>query len=334
MLRVVEDEKLIKKYAARFVRSFKPLVDEKIPVRLGHQGASFSARVLWSKKAGIWFFSQTAKQVRYANAFGIGKPPAGSHLPIAAEINFPAAGIDRRTGGAFARDPLGNVFAVHRGVIGGGKKGIGKSFFEEQYRGVWSWMEDADLISQVAVIGRLDSSRFPLQAALFVRKIDQLKSAVQRSSQTQFDFPEIAFREELLGESSPPSKDDLSPRCEQDLVVGHLASLLERWKFKVGNDPNRDLFIAEPTGNKISHVFAVSADSKEQSILAAVARLIIGSDATEPPVTILVVPDHAVCRYAGDFERLHIRLIGFRLEQERIIFPDLGKIRLDLNTQL
>ena len=335
MLRVVEDEKLIRKYAGRFVKSLKRLADEKIRVKLGHQGASFPAGVLWSKKLGIWFFSQTTKNVRYANAFGIGKPPEGSHLPITAEINFPAGGIDRRTGGAFACDPLGNVFAVHRGVIGGGKKGIGKSFFEESYRGVWSEMEDAGAISQVAVIGALASGRFPLQAALFIRKIEQLKSTVERSSQTRFDFSQVAFREDFLGSPPPPPAEDLSALCERDLIVRHLASILARWKFKVGNDPQHDLFIMDAFESKMSHVFAVSADSKEQNVLAATAKLLLqAAGANGKPSAILIIPDHVVNRYIQDLEKLTVRTFGFRLEEDRIIFPDLGKMRLDLNTQL
>jgi hypothetical protein len=335
MLRVIEDEKLIRKYAGRFVKSLKRLSDEKIRVKLGHQGASFPAGVLWSKKLGIWFFSQTVKNVRYANAFGIGKPLEGSHLPITAEINFPAGGIDRRTGGAFARDHLDNVFAVHRGVIGGGRKGIGKSFFEENHRGVWSEMEDAGVISRVAVIGALTSSRFPLQAALFIRKIEQLKATVERSSQTRFDFPQTAFREDLLGSPPPPEADDLSALCERDLVVCHLASLLARWKFKAGNDIHHDLFIMDASENKMTHVFAVSADGKEQSTLAAAGKLLLQTANTHgKPSAFLVVPENAVNRITQDLEKLAVCTIGFRLEEDRIIFPDLGKIRLDLNTQL
>ena len=39
MLKVVDDENLIRKYARQFARSFKPFRDEAIKVRLGHQGA-------------------------------------------------------------------------------------------------------------------------------------------------------------------------------------------------------------------------------------------------------------------------------------------------------
>jgi len=84
------------------------------------------------------------------------------------------AQIDRKTGGAFAEDHWGNVFVIHRGKIGGGKKGVGKSLFEQNYRGVWSLMEDGNSISEVAVIGNLKSGRFAPQAAQFVKKIEMM----------------------------------------------------------------------------------------------------------------------------------------------------------------
>jgi len=54
MLKVITDQTDIKKYTRLFVKKFKPYIDETIKVKLGHQGASLPAKVLWSKKLGIW----------------------------------------------------------------------------------------------------------------------------------------------------------------------------------------------------------------------------------------------------------------------------------------
>ncbi len=318
------------------LRSFKPFIDEKIKVKLGHQGASFPAKVFWSKKLGIWIFSQAIKDVRYWNAFGIGKPRAASHLPITAEINFPWAGIDRKTGAAFAEDAWNRIFVIHRGKIGGGKKGIGKSLFEENYRGVWAWMEDGGSLTQVAVIGALHSSRFALQTAQFVRKIEKLKSTASLSPQTSLNFSEVSFHEELVG--SPPAPhldDDEVYACDHDLIVSHLAALLHRWKFKIGNDANSELFLMSPASDRISHVLAVSADSDEESVLAVAAKLLLLQSAeADHPSAILIMPEDKINRYVQQMQRIHIEVLGYRLEGERIIFPDLGKIRLDQNTPL
>lgn len=335
MLKVIDNERLIARYARQFTQSFKPFMDDKIKVKLGHQGASFSAKVSWSKKLGIWIFSQATKGVRYWNAFGIGKPQAGGHLPITAEINFPWTGIDRKTGAAFAQDAWNRVYVIHRGKIGGGKKGIGKSLFEENYRGIWAWMEDVDSLTQVAVIGELQSSRFALQAAQFVGKIGKLKSTASYSSQTSLNFSEISFHEELVGNPPLLPLEEESCACDHDLIISHLAAVLERWKYKVGNDANTELFLMQPASRCVSHIVAVCAGSGERDVLAQAAKLLLLKTAQAGnPVAVLMIPETAMNRYVQQMQRLHIEVLGYRLEGERIFFPDLGKIRLDQNSQM
>jgi hypothetical protein len=332
MLKVVDDEYLIRKCARLFAKSFKPFMDETIKMRLGHQGASFPAKVSWSKRLGIWSFSKAIRDIRYENEFGIGKPQTGNHLPIIAEINFPWAGIDRKTGAAFAKDSWNRIYVIHRGKIGGGKKGVGKSLFEENYRGVWSWMEDGGTLTQVAVIGALHSSRFALQTAQFVRKIEKLKSTASFSVQTSLNFSEVTFHEELVG--SPPAAplDDVTDACDHALIISHLAAILARWKFKIGNDANSELFLMPAGSDSISHVLAVSADSNEKSVLAAAAKLLLQKAAkADHPCAILIMPEEKMNVYVQQMQKINISVLGYRLEGERIIFPDLGKIKLDQN---
>lgn len=336
MLKVIDDEKLIRKYARLFARRFKPFADETIQVKLGHQGASYPAKVSWSKKLGVWLFSQAAAPVRHGHAFGTEKPQAGTHLPITAEINFPWSGIDRKTGAAFARDAWDNIYVIHRGKIGGGKKGIGKSLFEENYRGLWAWMEDGDTRVLVAVIGALQSPRFALQTALFIRKIGRLKAVVTPSPQTSLNFPEISFREELMGDPpSAPNDDHMLEACDHDIVLSQLAFLLRRWKFRIGNDAQTDLFLTQPGEDRISHLLSVCATGTQKTVYAAAANLLLRQSGEENcPLAVLILPESAVNQYAQILQRIHVEVMGYRMEGERIIFPDLGKIRLDQNSQL
>ncbi len=337
MLRIITDQKDIKKYTRLFVKKIKPYIDETIKVKLGHQGASLPAKVLWSKKLGIWLYSQAINEVRYWNAFGLGKPKEAGILSTTAAINFPWQGIDRKTGGAFASDPWGNIFVIHRGKIGGGKKGVGKSLFANNYRGVWSFMEDGDSITQVAVIGALNSGRFALQVALFVKKVEnlKLKPAEVNSTQTEINFAEITFREELVGAVPSEIASEICTACDADLVVMNLANLLSRWKYRIGNDSHRQLFLINPSNGKISHNFKVLADIKEQSVLAAAGKLLLQSAADKGnALPIMVLSEDGINAYGQKLEKINIAVIGYRLEGERIIFPDLGKIKLDQNPLL
>ncbi len=330
MLKVISDQPAIKKYAGQFNKKFKSFIDEEIKVKLGHQGAGFPAKVLWSKSLGIWKFSQTIKEVRYWNAFGVGKPGASSVLSIASEINFPWAQIDRKTGGAFAEDAWGNVFVIHRGKIGGGKKGVGKSLFEHNYRGVWSFMEDGESLSQVAVIGDLKSSRFALQAAQFVKKIEILKSSAAASVQTEMDFSEITFREDLIGSTTPSAEDEVVSACDHDLVVSELAAQLRQQKIKIGNDTESELFTIDSAENRISHIFEVLTDTKEKNVLAAAAKLLLQTSAAAlNHFPVLVLPEDNISHYEQELRRINISVIGFHWQEERVVFSGLGKIKFE-----
>ncbi len=330
MLNVVEDEKLIARYARLFTKSFRPFVDEKIRVKLGHQGANFDAKVAWSKKLNLWIYSQATRGVRYWNVFGRGKPPASGHLAITAEINFPWKGIDRKTGAAFARDRQNRIYVIHRGKIGGGKKGVGKSLFEENYRGVWAWMEDGGSLSQVAVVGSLGSERFALQAAGFVEKIEKLKLAASRSPQTSLDFPEVSFTGVRVGNPPSSTPDEEIYASDHDLIVGHLASLLSRWKCKIGNDEGMELFIMRPASDGVSSLFVVCADRREKSVLAAAAKLLLEkSTRGGHPRAVLILPEEEAKRYAEAMRRISIEVFSYRLEGEKILFPDLDRAGFD-----
>src|SRR5664280_1277722 len=330
MLKVITDQPAIKKYTRLFVKRFKPFIDETIKVKLGHQGASLPAKVLWSRKLGIWLFSHTINEVRYWNAFGKGKPREANILSTTAEINFPWEGIDRKTGGAFAEDAWGNIFVIHRGKIGGGKKGVGKSLFEHNYRGVWSFMEDGDSISQVAVIGALNSPSFALQAAQFVKKIEILKSTAAPSTQTEMNFSEISFREDLVGCTPSSAEDEVISACDHDLVVGSLAALLQRQKIKIGNDTESELFTVDPSENRISHIFKVLTDTKEKNVLAAAAKLLLQTSAAAlNPLPVLVLPEDKINSYAQELQRINISVIGFHWQEEKVVFSGLEKIKFE-----
>lgn len=335
ILKAVSEPREIRKYVRQFVRSFKPFIDEQIKIKLGHQGASFPAKVFYCSKLSLWMLFRVTKNVKYWNVFGIGKPQAGSLLPITAEINFPWSAIDRKIGAAFAKDLLGNVFVIHRGKIGGGKKGIGKSFFEHHYRGLWVPMEDGDSLAQVAVIGSLNSPRLALQTALFIKKIEILKSIATHSPQTEFNFPEITFHEDLIGDFPSAMESDINDQCDYGLIVSALADLFLRWKLSAGNDNSYALYLADSVGNRISHIFAVHAGGKEDNILAAAAKLLIQTkNHQDKPLPVLCLPESEINSYAQMLHDIGVMTIGFRLENEQVFFPGLTKIKLDLMSQL
>ncbi|MBA4396561.1 MAG: hypothetical protein C0394_04150 [Syntrophus sp. (in: bacteria)] len=324
MLKIIQEEAAIRRYQRQFLRSFKPFVDEKISVHLGHPGASTEAKVLWSGRLGIWLHSGKTQEGRHWNAFGIGKPKKSANIPITCEINFPASGIDRRIGGALARDRKGRIFVVHRGKIGGGKKGVGKSLFADHYRGVWEIMEDGDEETTVALIGVLNSPRLARQIAQYIHKISQIKEAASyRSSQMEMKFETITFRETLVGERYCDLEKDKEAECDQGLVVRDLAECLRRRRMKVGNDGLHDLFIADDE-REMAVIFQVKTTSTPLSLHAGASQLLLNSlRCTPPPRLVLVIAEKPDGAFEEKLRKLGIDILPYTWSNDQAQFPGL-----------
>ncbi len=323
MLKIVEDEAAIRKCHALFVKSFKSFKDGDIQANIGHQGASIRMKVSWSARLGLWSISRRVPGNPYWNAFGLEKPEPSSHIPIVCEINFPLRGIDRRIGGAMARDRSGRIFAVHRGKIGGGKKGIGKTLFEDLYRGAWAVMEDGDTETSVALIGELMNPHFARQAALFVRKVDAIKNQVSPAA-LQLPLPfGHQLREELIGRGCGDPVSFESAACDHGLVAHDLHAELTRMGFAARNGEAHDL---TAFGGGQAALFGIVTEPSATALLAESTRLLLQAAGEEVrPRTFLVVPEETASRFPADLAKLGIGRITYRWRDDRAVFPELSE---------
>ncbi len=324
MLKVITDEAAIKRCQSKFVRSFRAVTTAALPAKLGHPGASEKAKVAWSESLGVWFFSRKIAGSRYWNGFGIGRPEAGGAIAITCEINFPLCGVDRRTGGAFALDRAGRLFVVHRGKLGGGRKGIGKSLFENHYRGVWEVMDDGGEETPVAVIGILQLPRFARQVAEFVRKIARIKeTAAARSTQAELTFGELRLRTELIGARFRDLERESGAACDHGLIVRDLAETLKQAGLRAGNDGNRDLMVMNRAG-RIRAVFQVLTETTLVDLHAGATQLLLnGLSLPDDPLLILILPRPPEAALRDKLKRLNIDILIYNWREERALFPGL-----------
>jgi hypothetical protein len=327
MLKVVEDESAIRRHQRLFAKTLRTLAKETILVKLGHPGASEKAKVAWSEALGIWCFSRKIAGSRYWNAFGIGRPEGGASIAITGEINFPLCGIDRRTGGAFAQDHTGRAYVVHRGKLGGGRKGIGKSLFDDHYRGVWEIMDDGSEETPVAVVGLLNSPRFARQVAQFVRKIARIKeAAAARSFQTELTFDELCMREELIGARYREQERQIGAECDHGLIVRDLAAALKKNGIRSGNDGHCDLMATDREG-RIRAVFQVRTAMTLPGLHAGAMQLLLtGLRLPRGPLLLLILPQAPEETLREKLKRLNIDLLTFDWQGDRAIFPELDAL--------
>jgi hypothetical protein len=308
MLKVVENEQAIRRHRSQFMRSLKQFTDEIIPVELGHPGASTKAKVLWSERLGIWFFPTKIADHRYWNAFGVGRPEKGSRVSITCEINFPLSGI-----------------VVHRGKLGGGRKGVGKGLFEDHYRGVWEVMDDGGEETTVAMIGVLNSPRFARQVAQFVRKIARIKEAAAvQSAQEELRFDELTLREDLIGDRCPDQERETGSECDHGLIVRDLSEALRERELRTGNDGCRDLLVMNRTGRVLA-VFQILTEMSPTDIHTRATQLLLdGLSLPGNPLLILALPHAPEDTLWEKLRRLNIDFLVYGWEEDRAIFPDLA----------
>lgn len=331
MLKAITDAKAIHRCQQQFARQLRAWGKEKIPVTLGHQGASTRARVWWSNELGLWFFPGKGEENRYWNAFGMDKPKHDAALSITCEINFPKEGTDRRIGGVFAADGKGRIFVVHRGKLGGGRKGIGKALFERQYRGVWVDMEDGEEVASVAVVGLLPSPRFARQLSQFVNKIDKIKDmAAPPSAQMEMGFDDLRLREELLGMRHCELLRDMASECDHGLIIRDLAAALKELSWKFGNDGLRDLMAVDKEG-QVAAVFQAKTNNLPKSVQEGATQLLVNSlHFPRLPRLILTLPEPLEAAMTAKLRRLNIETMIYAWRANQAVFPGLDKLLASL----
>lgn len=329
MLRVLDNESSISKAQQRFVEQFNQFVDKRIPVKLGYPGGSFEDEVSWCAELDIWICSRTIAGSRYWNAFGIGRPAERKNVSITCEINFPLRGIDRRVAGAFVASSHGEVYVVHRGRIGGGRKGIGKSLFEENHIGAWIDVEDGKVENTVALIGGLHSPRFARQVSHFVSEVGRIKGLVSSgSSLTGISSDVHEFREEFTGKKRYKAEKQIEAQCDHGLIVNKLVSVLRNLGLQVGNDRNRDLYIVDST-DRITTIFEIKTDISTTSLYSAVGQLMLYSiGLAGHPRLVLTIPERVGKTLENKLNELGIALLIYGWSNDEVVFGGLDSLGL------
>jgi len=95
-------EKLVAAQAL-FAETLLAALPQKAACTVSGAGGGFKAEVSYSPELDLWYAMQPQGKKCW-NGFGIGQPVAGKKVSIAAEINFPAEGLNRAVSGVFAED--------------------------------------------------------------------------------------------------------------------------------------------------------------------------------------------------------------------------------------
>ncbi|MFW6030497.1 MAG: hypothetical protein ACOCRO_09645 [Halanaerobiales bacterium] len=177
MLKIIHERNRIRDLQKLLSKKIRSNSDKIIRANVGFHGDSFEDTFYWNKKYDLWAIIERSMKTRYWNAFGFGNPELENSNSIVCEINIPF-NVNRRVAGGFAEDNDHNIFLIHRGLIGGSRKGVGKRLFIDNYKGKWADVEDDDLVNRVALVGELESSNIIKQIKDFILEVERIKNLV------------------------------------------------------------------------------------------------------------------------------------------------------------
>jgi transcriptional regulator with XRE-family HTH domain len=144
---------------------------------LGHQGHTWDGKAYYIAALGMWtVFGDGEDGSELWNTYGLGDPFGGGSRDMVCHLSVPVEGINRRIGAVYAMNKNDDVFILHRGKIGGGREGVGKSSFFEYYDGKVVAAVDGDRITEFALVGSLNSKAFVKDLRRFVLAVKEIKA--------------------------------------------------------------------------------------------------------------------------------------------------------------
>lgn len=327
MIKVVSDKQEVEKLIKIFHDQLASVMTDSVLCWVGYPGGSFEDTVMYSPELDIWLshigFNQENK---FWNGFGIGRPIERKNNSLVGEINFPHSGIKRTIAGAFGIEDDGTILVLHRGKIGGGKPGIGKAIFTDNFRGDYVKAIDGDRETSFCLVGELYSQLFPFQVSTFIHEIQRIKKILTTSNISDFDYLlNFVYTAESSGTSISERNEPNEVIRTHGIIVNALAAELRERGIQHANDRNRDLYIHD--SRKITSLFEVKVSSATQNLYSAVGQLLIYSIPIRNPVKLIaVLPDQLSEPVVNRFAELGISVLYYRIEKGVPKFIDLDSM--------
>ncbi|MFT5266221.1 MAG: hypothetical protein ACI8YQ_004985 [Polaribacter sp.] len=297
MLVTVTKKSEVTKCQKALLECIKRHLTKKEIMTVGFHGGSIENLVHYSND--LWFSGQVIKDVsvpRYWNAFGLTISPNKSQS-IVVEINPQLDGKSRSVAGLFAKDEAsGEYYILHRGNLGGSKKGIGKRAFREWYRGSWESVACDGKFEEALMLGALSSSNLVEKIRLFAIEVDTFKKEIstgKNSRKPPKSNPAIEFNPEFSGRKRGYKNEIYSYDSNHGLVVDelvkHLKTGMKGSRKRVFNNQYIDLGIR--TEKAIKELFEVKTSTDRQSIYTGVGQLMFHSGGDASVRKTLVLPE-------------------------------------------
>jgi len=321
MITAVTDAREIERCQNALARALSRQLKKKGTLLIGHPGGSFTGEVYSNNT--LWFSSFKITDVpvkRYWNGFGLAIRQHGAQI-IVVEINPPVRGYTAQVSGLFAKDnETGAYLLLHRGRIGGGRKGIGKNAFADWFRGKWVEVAASDSRVDFAIlVARLESPNIADQILAFVNEVALFKEEATSGALTRHPrgpLQHTIFNPEFHGKKKGHRSGTLDYESFHGLVVNKLAEKvrLAQGRIRANIFNTRAIDLGVEIGRQLRQLYEVKSSADLQSLYSAIGQLTVHS-CGEPQVTkTIVIP---VRKLHPDLRKT-ISTLGFDILEYRI----------------
>ena len=214
----------------KLIRRIRKELRTMIPdVVVGFQGDNLKLPEVFANNR-IWFAHQSLENAgvpRHWNALGSGPPVLRRSNHITVEVNPAIHGVDRRVAGLFAvDDKTGHTILLHRGRIGGGREGIGKTSFMEWYSGTQVEFFDPSHEEEesAVLVADLESRGFLIQLEAFVDSVHRFKTSRKADDPTRMSVTEL-IRKAAAAPAKPKSSTTAGVVFARNRYVAELAKI-------------------------------------------------------------------------------------------------------------
>lgn len=290
MLTLVTDQKKINALYREFCQRLAELFPTKRPdVTIGHHGGATNSVVHTTSSGDFW---TCASDIAW-NPFGI-----GNTWSMVVQVNFSSPNAKRRAIGVFAEDDDGQPVVLHRGNIGGGRPGIGKTLLMNHTDSPRESVFDGTKEVKMLVVGVLRSPLFAAQLKHFVLEVHRVKEGKENGDlaglpSTLFDIEGGVFKSEASGHTVLPALQRRELQRSHGLLVsalrGHLARHFRAAGWQTYNDRHRDIILRHQ--ERVVALFEIKTAATTQDVATALGQLFLYGAANEPVRRIMVLPE-------------------------------------------
>lgn len=189
-MKLLNKKEEILKAHLTIIKMFEKSATGGIVGSVGYQGGAEEVYIEYSEKVRFWWIYESEPywegSNKLWNVFGLGIPKENSLHNIVCEINYEIDNYNPKLGGALAKDKYGNLFLLHNGNIGGGRKGIGKVAFRKNYKLPLVSITLNGETQEFAIVGAINSKHFLKEVLSFIREIYRIKKLVVDGAKVTF----------------------------------------------------------------------------------------------------------------------------------------------------